>query len=103
MSDSWTYWQREQAGQSDHGVTGPRVLLVFGAVALAGILWLGPKGGASSPPTEGSGEPRQGAVTNSACAELARLEAKGIRSGPAWWDVQPECKASLSERHRTRP
>jgi hypothetical protein len=33
MADNWTIWQRETAGQSDHGMTTARVLVVF---ALAG-------------------------------------------------------------------
>jgi hypothetical protein len=98
MADSWTYWQREAAGQSDRGVTTQRVLMVAVISVLVALLWL--------PHLLGSGEPGapQGAVggagsPRSACAELARLERQGIHSGPAWWDVQPECKA----RHKTRP
>jgi hypothetical protein len=92
VADSWTYWQREAAGQTDRGVTTPRVLALAVASVLATLLWAGGHqvvdqhvGGARSP--------------SSACAELARLERQGIHSGPAFWDVQPECKA----RHKTRP
>jgi hypothetical protein len=94
MADSWTYWQREAAGESDRGVTTQRVLALAVASVLATLLWAGGHqvvdqhvGGASPPPPK------------SACAQLARLEARGVHSGPAFWDVQPECKA----RHRTRP
>jgi hypothetical protein len=61
MADNWTYWQRESAGQSDHGLTTVRMLAVFALVALVGILWLGPHDEAQTPP-----------ATSRPCAALAQ-------------------------------
>jgi hypothetical protein len=87
MSDSWTYWQREAAGQSDHGVTTPRVLLLAVAAVLATLLWAGghqvvqhQQGGADARPR---------------CEQLRTLPPHG----PTYWSLKPLCGSG----HKTRP
>jgi hypothetical protein len=90
MADSWLHWQRESAGQTDHGVTGVRVLAVFGAVALAGILWLGPSAKSERTATTRAPSP---------CAEFRQLQRQGVTHGPAYWWAKGGCPS----RHMTSP
>lgn len=82
--DRWLHWQRELAGQTDHGVTTVRVLVLAVVAVLVALLWL---------PTSGASEPSGTTRAPSPCAELRRLEARGVHSGPDFWAVQPRCHA----------
>jgi hypothetical protein len=92
VSDRWTYWQREAAGQSDHGVTTMRVLALAIVTVVAALLWLGPGAKADS-----SGN--SPVTTRSPCVELALLRAAGVDHGPDFWAAKGGCSSS----YRTAP
>jgi heme A synthase len=83
--DRWTYWQRENAGQTDHGVTTMRVFLIAVVVVVLAVVWLGPTVSADESPTS---------TTRSPCAELQVLRAAGVTHGPDFWAAKGGCRSS---------
>jgi len=83
MADSRTTWQRELAGESDHGVTTARVMVLAIAAVIIALVWLGPKVGASEPTTT--------TRPPSPCAQLHRLERAGVHHGPDFWAAKGGC------------
>jgi hypothetical protein len=94
MADSWTYWQREQAGQSDYGVTTQRVLVLAVIGVLVALLWL--------PHLLGTGQVESSSRGDNVTSD-ARPRCEQLRTmpphGPTYWSLKPLCDA----RHRTRP
>jgi hypothetical protein len=84
MADRWLHWQRESAGQTDHGVTTVRVLVLAIVAVVVALVWLGPDVKADEPTTS----------TRSPCVELAALRAAGVDHGPAFWAAKGACSSS---------
>jgi anti-sigma-K factor RskA len=82
MADNWTIWSRETTGQTDHGMTTWRMLLLFAIIAVVALLWLG---------TSSAAEPTSTTKPRTACEQLHRLERAGIHHGPAYWAARGGC------------
>jgi hypothetical protein len=91
MADSWTYWQREAAGQSDRGVTTQRVLVLAVVGVLVALLWLPHLLGAETRSTGGAGSPH---MDRPRCEQLRTMPPHG----PTYWSLKPLCTSG----HRSR-